>query len=187
MDFSREALAEDLFGRAPGGRERELVQQSLTRLSNTRITIGGYDATKRIKDFACAFQNVPLLERVDRIGSAVWRAYFPRWLVDQLASDYVTWLDWETLRSLDGLAKRMWIYFEAESSDRFHIVLSGRALQTLAIHTHRRADAYRGIRETLDRLKTLGLAYEGRIIDSWAGPALDVKRPITRRRPRGEW
>lgn len=36
------------------------------------------------------------------------------WLMRQLENQYVTYLDWRTQCRLDGLAKRLWIYLEAE-------------------------------------------------------------------------
>ncbi len=40
------------------------------------------------------------------------------WLVAEVDAKRVTYLDWRILRTLDGLAKRLWVYLEAESFKR---------------------------------------------------------------------
>ncbi len=51
-------------------------------------------------------------------GRRAWDATFSPWLARQLDHEYVTYLDWAALRELRGLAKRLWIYVEAERVTR---------------------------------------------------------------------
>lgn len=61
------------------------------------------------------------------MGSLLWSrrdarephvAGFDWWIVEQLEAGYLTYLDWRVLRSLEGLAKRLWVYLESHSFKR---------------------------------------------------------------------
>jgi hypothetical protein len=59
----------------------------------------------------------------------------------QVAAGHVTYLDWATLRALDGLAKRLWVYLAAEhfkpteqGEEATWIKLGDRAFATLGMN-----------------------------------------------------
>ena len=155
--FSREELAEDLFGRPPGGKERKLVWESLTRLSSVQFTLGGYDATRGKVDLDVAFGAIGILSALERTTAAgyaapTWRAVFDDWLVNQLAHGYATYIDWATTRTLTGLQKRLWLYFEAEPRDSFWIALGSRGLTSLGLAHKTTAHAHRALRRVFPGL-----------------------------------
>lgn len=147
VEFSREDLAQDLYGRRPGGRERQIVSEALDRLQTTRLTMGGYDAAKGETDPVSFVVEQPLLTHVERPprGSTLWRAQFPLWLYRQISYGHCTYLDWEVLRSLTGVAKRLWTYIEAEDGYA-HIPLTHTRLAGLGVATHRMPDARLALR-----------------------------------------
>jgi hypothetical protein len=134
--FSSSQLARDLFSRPAGGRERRLVAESLARLTSVELTFDGYAATTQKRQ---SNRNIVLLASVARRNGASSTAEFGSWLQDQITADYVTYLDWSLLRQLRGLAKRLWIYLEAEqyrkrtsySPKRAWLALGARARATL--------------------------------------------------------
>lgn len=177
VSFSRDELAVDLFGRRPGGRERQLVQASLERLSTVRVTLGGYDAMRRATDLDGAFVDVQILTGVHRLPPAgyaqpSWKVEFADWLLAQLAHGHATYADWATLRTLTGLQKRMWLYFEAEPRDAFWISLGTRGLTSLGVASRSAGAARNAIVRA-----THGLDYyDARIRRTRAGYRLHVRR-----------
>ena len=123
VDFSRSLLSHHLFGRPPGGKERRIVAEALDRLTATTLTFKGYLKGPRGGLRVENFQSAELVAALDRGNKGRWRAVFAPWLAENLEAGYVTYLDWETLRRLRGLAKRLWIVLEAED-------LSPRRLRT---------------------------------------------------------
>jgi hypothetical protein len=112
VTFSRTSLGTALFGRTPGGRERELVNESLGRLLGVSLTFDGYSAWAREKT---RFESVGLLNAVEQVNGHTLRAGFAPWYRRNLEHGYATYIDWQILRQLRGLAKRLWIYLEAEN------------------------------------------------------------------------
>lgn len=134
--FTMRDLALDLYAEA-GGRQRQLIRESLLRLFRVEITLEGYDSIRKV-----AGGNLASLDRiVERISTErgsldadlrltgpdldaaamgalrgdTLRVQLSGWLCDQLDAGNVTYLDWRTLRQLDGTAKRAYVYLEAES------------------------------------------------------------------------
>lgn len=177
VSFSREELAVDLFGRRPGGRERRLVQASLERLSAVRITLGGYDAMRRATDLDAAFVDVQILAAVQRLrpggyAQPSWKVEFADWLLAQLAHGYATYADWATLRTLTGLQKRLWLYFEAEPRDAFWISLGTRGLTSLSVASRSTGAARNAIIYATHGLDD----YDVRIGRTRVGDRLNVRR-----------
>lgn len=134
--FTIRDLALDLYAEA-GGRQRQLIRESLLRLFRVEITLEGYDSIRKVSG-----GNLASLDRiVERISSErgsldaelrltgpdldaaamgalrgdTFRVQLAPWLCEQLLAGNVTYLDWRTLRQLDGAAKRAYVYLEAES------------------------------------------------------------------------
>ena len=124
VPFTLYDLGFDLYGREPSGKERRLMRSSLRRLQGALFELEGYDAT--------AAQMGRLDEpseggRMRLLGSVKWSRRDPRepheafldgWIVKQLQAGHLTYLDWRVLRSLDGVAKRLWVYLESQSFKR---------------------------------------------------------------------
>lgn len=160
--FSRSQLAEDLYGRTPGGRERRIVGESLTRLSETRLTFRGYSPlAKQLRPFT----DVQLLPNVEREDGKTTRATFAHWLFQHLDAGYVTYLSWSTLRSLTGLAKRLWIYLEAESLTRRRakkpawLALGDKTWAALGMDFKRSNQARVALREAASRIEGVDREY----------------------------
>jgi hypothetical protein len=118
-DFGR-----DLFGRKPGGKERSLMRASLHRLVDAMFEIEGYsvtDAAMGQLDSPTEAGRMRLLSGLHwSVGSRHGRhlVYLNGFIVKQLQSGYLTYMDWRVLRSLDGLAKRLWVYLESQTFKR---------------------------------------------------------------------
>ena len=114
-------IASDLYGRRPGGREYELLCDSLDRLHVVQITLDGYDSARGVysermvsKEHLLDRLTLPRAdpERLDRFGVKLGE-----WLRDVLDHGAALRLDWRILRSFRPrqlLAKRLWIYLAAE-------------------------------------------------------------------------
>lgn len=130
--FTLYDLTSDLYQpRTPERADRKRIRESIVRLMTTLVTVDGYDARRRERrdedrdriatTSAPIVQLVSELERVGpdprRLGAlrgSTFAAQLAPWLCDQLAAGGYTYLDFSILRQLDGLAKRLWIYLEAE-------------------------------------------------------------------------
>ncbi len=134
-------LTSDLYRpRTPEHTDRKRIRASILRLMTTLVTVEGYDARRRERrDDArdrIATTSAPILQLVselERVGpdprktgalrGSTFSVQLAPWLRDQLAAGGYTYLDFAILRRLDGLAKRLWVYLEAE---RFRAVGDGR-------------------------------------------------------------
>jgi hypothetical protein len=158
-------LGFDLYGRKPSGKEVRLLRQAIENLAAALITLGGFNAhTGQLKP--------KLASMVHLVESAVWgedleyevpkrghgvetgglrgstyEIKLATWLVRQLESKYVTYLDWRKQRRLEGLAKRLWVYLEAEryksaagGRERTYIMLGAKAYIALGVHHSRERD-----------------------------------------------
>lgn len=108
-------------GRPPGGEEYRMLRESIQRLAWVSIEIIGFNAETGKPDPARASgghlleAHWPLRELVgdDRFGVRL-----AEWLRSAIDHGAVIRLDWRTLRSFNHqqlLAKRLWIYLQAES------------------------------------------------------------------------
>ena len=119
--FSLYELGRDLYGRKPGGEQRQDMRASLDRLYETSFELEGY----RVEDAASGRLTDPVEGRRLRLLSELgWsregphEAVLARWLVRQLDAGHLIYLDWRVLRKLEGLAKRLWVYLESQSFKR---------------------------------------------------------------------
>jgi hypothetical protein len=124
IDFTLYDFGRDLYGREPGGEERRLMRASLDRLMRALFDLEGY----RASDAAIGRLDSPTEAGTIRLLSGLrWStgrgrdhhvAYLGGFIVEQLRAGYLTYLDWRVLRSLDGLAKRLWVYLESQTFKR---------------------------------------------------------------------
>jgi hypothetical protein len=124
VDFSLYDFGRDLYGREPGGEERRIMRTSLGRLVDAQFHLEGYraaDAAMGKLDSPTEAGTIRLLSGLRwSVGSKRDRhvAYLGGFIVEQLRAGYLTYLDWRVLRSLDGLAKRLWVYLESQTFQR---------------------------------------------------------------------
>ena len=124
IDFTLYELGRDLYGRKPGGEQRQDMRASLDRL---------YEADFELEGYRASAAGVGRLEhptergRIRLLGGLRWServsaerhvAYLGPFITEQLEAGYLTYLDWRVLRALEGLAKRLWVYLESQSFKR---------------------------------------------------------------------
>ncbi len=125
--FTLYDLGTDLYGRRPNSRDREAIRASLRRLFGVQVAFTGYDTLDaRPGSFASLDRLIYTIvsdldtlagdpKAIGSIRGSSFRVQLAPWLRERLASGAFTYLDFATLRRLDGLAKRVWVYLAAES------------------------------------------------------------------------
>lgn len=128
VSFTIYELGHDLYSRAPEGREAELMRASLDRLKAVVLYLEGKDLCYQSPALGSAVNILDIL--VDRasvlpdvrarkmLRGDRFTAKLAPWFLAEIDAKRVTYLDWRILRELDGLAKRLWVYLEAESFKR---------------------------------------------------------------------
>ncbi len=123
--FTLYDIGGDLYGRKPAGKERRLLRESLIRLSGIRVAFSGWNTIENAPGDSLSH----LLYEVGTDGSddpvrtgalrgSTVSVRLADWLRDALAEGRFTYLRWETLRQLDGVAKRVWVYLAGEQFNR---------------------------------------------------------------------
>lgn len=178
--FSRHQLAVDLFGAAPGGREKRMIAASFARLTDTRLSFELAEArgARTYRKGRKPLKEASVLDRLEQVSGGrvgrgqLWDAVPSPWLLNQLAYGYVTFLDWSTLRSLRGLAKRLWILLETQDvrqrvpfsakPDQFGgwIALTDKGMSTLGIGYRRQRDATAAVVDATERILKVDTHYE---------------------------
>ena len=174
VDFTLYNLGRDLYGREPDGKERRLIRASLRRLSRAEFELEGYDAAAA----AVGQLDNPSEEGWIRlVGSVRWSrrdggerhvAYLDGWIVEQLQAGYLTYLDWRVLRSLEGLAKLLWVYLESQSFKRsgvgegsVRIWLAPPMLQALGMSDKHAPQARRTLVRAAERISAADRSFVG--------------------------
>lgn len=111
-----------LYGRAPSNEDYRSVREALDRLAGVSVTIDGYDAiTGTYHDPGRWVTKSNLVEistpAFDPDGLDRWGFRLAEWLRVALDSGQVVRVPWGILRRFDErqkLAKRLWIYLQAE-------------------------------------------------------------------------
>ncbi|MCL2418948.1 MAG: hypothetical protein FWD04_06630 [Conexibacteraceae bacterium] len=134
--FTLYELGKDLHNRVPSGRDRQEIRASLGRLHEADFELEGYDP--RAAAVGQLENPTGVGGRIRLLGSMFWAGAQSRdphiagldwWIVEQLEAGYLTYLDWRVLRSLEGLAKRLWVYLESQTFKRSEIGEGAVALQ----------------------------------------------------------
>lgn len=122
-------LGKAIYGeREPSGEERRMLRASLDRLAAALLYVDGLDTrTREDRDGVASMVHLisSIVDRPRTTANTKSRRAALRgnsfeirledWLCDRINQGSVTWLDWSIQRKLDGLAKRLWVYLEAES------------------------------------------------------------------------
>lgn len=152
-------LGSDLYGRAPGGREYELLCESLDRLHAAQITLLGYDSqtgtyAKRVVSKEHLLERLTL-PRDDPNGLDRFGVKLGEWVREQLDHGNPLRLNWRVLRSFSyqqRLAKRLWIYLAAErwkregETEATWIAVGDRLFAALGMEYERPRDARRALK-----------------------------------------
>lgn len=183
-------LGFDLYGRKPSGKEVRLLRRAIENLAGALITLGGFNAhTGELKPKLASMVHlvesavwgenleyeVPTRGHAAEIGGLRGSTYeikLATWLVQQLQSKYVTYLDWRKQRMLDGLAKRLWVYLEAEryklvgdGREQAYIVLGPKAYTALGVHHGRERDRRSALKRAGTRICEVDDHYEGVLVE----------------------
>ncbi len=179
-----------LYGRKPSGKEVRLIRGAIENLAGALITIGGFNAhsgeTKpklasmvHLVESAVWAEDieadVPTREDGAETGALRGNSYeikLASWLVRQLEKQYVTYLDWRVQRQLGGLAKRLWIYLEAErfkavgdGREKTYIILGDKAYTALGVRHAREVDRRKALRQAGERIAAIDDHYEAVVVE----------------------
>ncbi len=183
-------LGLDLYGRKPSGKEVRLLRGAIENLAGALITLGGFNArTGQVKPKLASMVHlvesavwaedldfeVPTREHGATTGGlrgSTYQIQLASWLVHQLERQYVTYLDWRIQRKLDGLAKRLWVYLEAErykptgqGRENTYIVLGEKAYTALGVHHARERDRRAALKRAGDRITAVDEHYEHIVVE----------------------
>lgn len=183
-------LGVDLYGRKPSGKEVRLLRGAIENLAGALITLGGFNArTNEMKPKLASMVHlvesavwaedlafeVPTRENAAATGAlrgSTYQIQLASWLVRQLERQYVTYLDWRIQRKLDGLAKRLWVYLEAESykstgdgREKTYIILGQKAYTALGVHHGRERDRRAALKRACERILKVHDRYEDIVVE----------------------
>lgn len=178
-------LGRDLYGHEPSGFDHKTMHTSMLRLQDTLFELEGYD----VRAAQVGRLDSPTEQgRIRLIADLIWSmsvagsrdrhlVFLGPWLVKQLEAGYLTYLDWRILRSLDGLAKRLWVYLESQTFKRSDIGEAAVALQlgppmwqALGVSTKHAPHARRLLLRAGDRIAAADKSFVG----------FQLRRPIRR-------
>jgi hypothetical protein len=114
-------LANALYSSIPAGHEYQAINGALWRLASLMIELHGFNAaTGKADNRMVSWSHLLSVARFKDDPSGLERPYvrLDDWLRSSIDHGAVIRLDWRTLRSFDRnqqLAKRLWIYLQAET------------------------------------------------------------------------
>ncbi len=181
----------DLYGRKPSGKEVRLLRGAIENLAGALITLGGFNArTGQVRPKLASMVHlvesavwaedlefeVPTREHAVTTGGlrgSTYQIQLASWLVRQLERQYVTYLDWRIQRKLDGLAKRLWVYLEAErykptgeGREKTFIILGEKAYTALGVHHARERDRRAALKRACERIMKVDDRYEDIVVEA---------------------
>lgn len=196
VGFTIYELGKALYGTEPSGEHHRIIRESLRRLKAVEVEFLGVNT---IEGGRAAQSLDNIIERLvsDRetvgpspnrkageIRGSTFQIQLAPWLREALLDGKVTYLDFATLRSLDGVAKRVWIYLEAERYKRLtggvseaSIGLGTPALACLGVDTYsRHRDARRALDRAGQRIVEADSRYESVKVEKRLGHSLIARR-----------
>ena len=192
VPFTLYELGAAVYGRKPNGNDRQRLRASLRRLVMVSVDITGWDPMtgELAPNVAAAGGRLIdwLRSDLDRLGpdpgaaelgalrGSTFQAQIPRWMRQQVAAGHVTYLDWGTLRALDGLAKRLWVYLQAErfkptgqGEEETWIKLGDRAYTTLGMNYGHERQARAAIKRAGAAICTVDTRYQSVTVERRPG------------------
>ncbi len=206
LSFTLYEFGADLYGREPSGKERRLMRRAIEHLAAVLVTLGGYNAhsgetSPTLQSMVHLVESVVWNEALDmamvndfdhaKVGGLrgdTFQLRLAPWLVHQLEAKYFTRLNWRLQRRLDGLAKRLWVYLEAErfkpvgqGREQAYIVLGEKAYAALDVHYSRDRAARAALQRAGEKILAEDDNYEA--IDVEENPFGSGWRLLISRRP----
>lgn len=129
VDFTLYEVGAAIYGRKPGGAENARLRAALRRLWAVTVDVdgwtpsGGYGDRNRLGTWTRLVELVEWSDGLNEPATAgqlrgdTFRAKLGPWVIERVRAGHITYLDWETLRALYGLAQRLWVYLAAERFD----------------------------------------------------------------------
>lgn len=173
-------LGQAVYGRDPAGHERRLLRAALSRLFDVAIDFVGFDAATRETGARWGrarliqaiggplgelgeFHPLPPAKVLGGLRGSTFAIELATWLAEQVRAGNVTYLDFEIMRRLNGLAQRLWIYLQAERygpRGETWVALGPRMYEILGMGYRREVDARRALRAASVRIMAADERYE---------------------------
>lgn len=202
-EFTLYELGVAIYGREPDGKERRMLRAALLRLYRVEIDLVGYDATlgQRGARFARKSRLVydvlseldtlddPEQRQIGGLRGSTFAVLITPWLGKQVRAGYVTYLDFQVMRRLRGVAARLWVYLEAEDWRPRRgetevvrwVTLSPEAFGVFGMSYARDRDARRHLAEAGERIVAADARYSAVVVESrderWILRALRLFEP----------
>jgi hypothetical protein len=210
VEFTLYEVAQDLYGHALSGADRRRLREALLRLRTTAVDLIGYHSvTGETGGHVSSWET--LLDRyasrlddvdvgADGAGAGSLRGTtftvrLPDWMTASIAAGHVTFIRFAVLRKLSELAKRLWVYLEAEryrphgaGQEATWIKLGDRAYTTLGMNYAQERFARVALRRAASKVLEidgdvyLSIAVEPAPLGGWR--ILAVRRTAEGRRAR---
>lgn len=169
-----------VYGRCPDWHERRLLRGALSRLFEVAIDFVGFDAATRQTGTRWGrarliqavggpvgelgdFHPLPPAEVLGGLRGSTFAVELATWLAEQVRAGNMTYLDFEIMRRLNGLAQRLWMYLQAERYNARHetwVALGPRLYEILGMRYGRDVDARKSLRRATRRIMEADERYE---------------------------
>ncbi len=160
--------------------ERRLLRAALGRLFEVAIDFVGFNAATRERGASWGrarliqaiggpigergdFHALPPAQVLGGLRGSTFAVELASWLAEQVRAGNVTYLDFEVMRQLNGLAQRLWIYLQAErynARGETWIALGPRMFEILGMGYGREVDARKALRAAATRVMVADERYE---------------------------
>ena len=200
--FTLYELGQAFYGREPDGADRRRFRASLRRLVSITVELVGYNARTQRADARISGAAAHILDNVqselDRLGlepepgavgalrGSVFEARLADWMTAQIQAGHITYLKFDLLRALPGLAKRLWIYLEAErmkplgdGSAACWIKLGERAYTTLGMNYKHERQARAALRRAGAAIADVDHRYTSVAVESRPGGWAIIAHKVT--------
>ena len=179
-EFTLRELGQAVYGRRPAGHECRLLRAGLSRLFEVAIDFVGFDAGTRQTGARWGrarliqgvggplgelgdFHPLPAPQVLGGLRGSTFAVELATWLAEQVRAGNVTYLDFEIMRRLNGLAERLWMYLQAERYSARHetwVALGPRLYEILGMGYRREVDARKKLRLAARRIMEVDERYE---------------------------
>lgn len=179
-EFTLRELGQAVYAGIPDTYERRLLRAALERLYEVSIDFVGFNAATRERGAGWGrariiqaiggplgelgdFRALPSAEILGGLRGSTFAVELAAWLAEQVRAGNVTYLDFEVMRRLNGLAQRLWIYLQAErynARGETWVALGPRIFEILGMGYRREVDARKAVRAAAGRIMAADERYE---------------------------
>ena len=201
-EFTLREVGQAVYGRRPAGHERRLLRGALSRLYEVSIDFVGFDAATRETGARWGrarlvqaiggplgelgdFHSLPPAQVLGGLRGSTFAVKLADWLAEQVRAGNVTYLDFEIMRRLNGLAQRLWMYLQAERYSARHetwVALGPSLYGILGMGYGREVDARKKLRLAARRIMEADDRYELVEVQRRAGWGIVARRVVSRQR-----